>query len=426
MAIEIEGRVYRNLQEQVEENTKRYYRVATEINLVEEGFALLDERVQTIEGSYITKEVDDLVYYTPTSNLSTVAISGSYLDLTNKPDLSIYAQTADLGDCAYLDENELSIDYSQITNTPTIPSDYVALTGNQTIYGIKTFQDGINLHARANSGDSIIIVDGADGPNTFLSLREESDGDSAYLQLNHVVKVASLPTFETSNYTVNFQRKSGNIALVSDIPTAVSELNNDSGYLTTVSWTDVTNKPSFATVATSGSYTDLSNTPSIPTATSDLNNDSGFITANDIPVTDVQNTLGTSLVSNKIAVIPGVYEHHIVINGGSDAKTYLYLTLLTSFATNFDVPSFIAYINSLAQLSANTAIACSGTVVYSVVGLTENCRAAAAIAPGTTNDNITIIYHGAGDAGVAEIQYGPTAGANFQLTTLTDAVLKVL
>lgn len=36
---------------------------------------------------------------------------------------------------------------------------------------------------------------------------------------------------------------------------------------------------SLATVATSGSYTDLINQPTIPTKTSDLNNDSGFITS---------------------------------------------------------------------------------------------------------------------------------------------------
>jgi len=35
------------------------------------------------------------------------------------------------------------------------------------------------------------------------------------------------------------------------------------GYLTTVSWNDVTSKPTFATVATSGSYTDLTNKPTL-------------------------------------------------------------------------------------------------------------------------------------------------------------------
>ena len=50
-----------------------------------------------------------------------------------------------------------------------------------------------------------------------------------------------------------------------EVPTKTSDLTNDSGYITGVSWNDVSNKPSFATVATSGSYNDLSNKPTIPT-----------------------------------------------------------------------------------------------------------------------------------------------------------------
>ena len=50
-----------------------------------------------------------------------------------------------------------------------------------------------------------------------------------------------------------------------EVPTKTSDLNNDSGFITGVSWNDVSNKPSFATVATSGSYNDLSNKPTIPT-----------------------------------------------------------------------------------------------------------------------------------------------------------------
>ena len=50
-----------------------------------------------------------------------------------------------------------------------------------------------------------------------------------------------------------------------EVPTKTSDLNNDSGFITGVSWDDVSDKPSFATVATSGSYNDLSNKPTIPT-----------------------------------------------------------------------------------------------------------------------------------------------------------------
>lgn len=50
----------------------------------------------------------------------------------------------------------------------------------------------------------------------------------------------------------------------SSVPTKVSDLTNDSGFITGVAWNEVTSKPTFATVATSGSYTDLEDKPTIP------------------------------------------------------------------------------------------------------------------------------------------------------------------
>ena len=119
-------------------------------------------------------------------------------------------------------------------------------------------------------------------------------------------------------------------AIISKIPTTTGELTNDSGFITSdslatvatsgsyndlsdkptitnvsgvndgtnwtsltigsdtyglgggssgpVNWSDILNKPTFATVATSGSYNDLSDKPTIPTKTSQLDNDSNFIT----------------------------------------------------------------------------------------------------------------------------------------------------
>lgn len=63
------------------------------------------------------------------------------------------------------------------------------------------------------------------------------------------------------------------VAEVSDIPTNTSDLDNDSGFITK-SVNDLTNytlSSSLSTVATTGSYTDLSNTPTIPSAVSGTN-----------------------------------------------------------------------------------------------------------------------------------------------------------
>lgn len=73
------------------------------------------------------------------------------------------------------------------------------------------------------------------------------------------------------------------------IPTKTSQLTNDSGFLTSVpaqSWASITGKPTFATVATSGSYNDLSNKPTIPSlsgyATQSWVTNQGYLTS--IPV----------------------------------------------------------------------------------------------------------------------------------------------
>src|SRR5574344_753751 len=82
---------------------------------------------------------------------------------------------------------------------------------------------------------------------------------------------------------------SSNVTADITVPTKVSELTNDSGYITGVSWNNVSGKPStftpkahthaksditdfptLATVATSGSYAYLSNKPTIPVIDSTL------------------------------------------------------------------------------------------------------------------------------------------------------------
>jgi len=75
------------------------------------------------------------------------------------------------------------------------------------------------------------------------------------------------------------------------IPTNTSDLNNDSGFLTSA---DV------STVAISGDYGDLLNKPTIPTKVSDLNNDSGFTS---VSWTQIQAT-GTKIAEINIDGTP--------------------------------------------------------------------------------------------------------------------------
>jgi hypothetical protein len=87
--------------------------------------------------------------------------------------------------------------------------------------------------------------------------------------------------------------------------------------LGTVHWDDVTDKPSFVTVATSGSYNDLSDQPSIPTDISELTDDVGLVTSDDLP-TDL------SQLNNDVAYVQAettLPNANIMIGGTQNGST---------------------------------------------------------------------------------------------------------
>lgn len=67
------------------------------------------------------------------------------------------------------------------------------------------------------------------------------------------------------------------------------------------------NTSSLATVATSGSYSDLTNKPTIPTTTSALTNDAGFITSSALSTYATQSYV-TSAISNVIDAAPAALD----------------------------------------------------------------------------------------------------------------------
>lgn len=145
-------------------------------------------------------------------------------------------------------------------------------------------------------------------------------------------------TYSQTWYTVGTQ----------NIPTKVSELQNDSGFLTSVAWNDISNKPTFATVATSGDYNDLINKPTIPTKVSDLTNDSGFITgitsamiasalgytpadANDIPTSASSTSVVTPTTS---AFVTGTTKTTETLTFTYSDNTTETITIVTSVTDN--------------------------------------------------------------------------------------------
>ena len=176
----------------------------------------------------------DLSVYALSSNLSTVATSGSYNDLTSKPDLNVYALSSNLATVATTGA------YSDLSGKPTIP-DAVSGTNDGTNWTSLTI--GSTTYGLASGG--IEQVDWSD--------------------------ILNKPTFATV-------ATSGSYNDLSDKPTIpAAQVNSDWNASSGVA--QILNKPTLANVATSGSYNDLTGKPTIPTTTGELTNDSGFITS---------------------------------------------------------------------------------------------------------------------------------------------------
>ena len=173
----------------------------------------------------------------------------------------------------------------------SIPSNMVTTDTSQTITGYKKFTNFIDLNkvSIASLKDKIHIVN-YNETDRYVDI-DSSGRITLTGYASNIDGVLELPRTGTTSSPKT-------IAVTSDIPTTTSALTNDSGfitnaaltgyatedwvnqkgYLTSVAWGDIADKPTFATVATSGSYNDLSDKPTIPTTTSQLTNDSGFIT----------------------------------------------------------------------------------------------------------------------------------------------------
>ena len=154
-----------------------------------------------------------------------------------------------------------------------------------------------------------------------------------------------------------------------------------------------------ATVATSGSYTDLSNQPTIPTVPTNIsafNNDSGYITG--ITSSDVTTALGYTPYSD---ANPSGYTSNVgtvtsVNNNAPDANGNVTLTIPAAGA-NTDLSNLTA--TGEAHFLKNTA---SGLYSLNILGSTSTAQSATCIGSGasaTYNGNIAV-----GSGAISEMQ----------------------
>ncbi len=207
--------------------------------------------------------------------------TGSYADLTNKPNFAVVATTGSYNDLSNR-PTLFSGSYVDLTGKPTIPTDINQLTDNSGL-----------LNQGGGGGGTTYITNNVENPYTFnvagddSTLREISNGETLRFAGVSGITITSdaegkititgpdLSIYATQSY-VTSQGYITNAALNGF---ATETYVTTRGYLTTVDWSIINNKPNFVTVATTGSYNDLVDKPSIPINTNQLTNGAEFITA---------------------------------------------------------------------------------------------------------------------------------------------------
>lgn len=194
----------------------------------------------------LKSEIPSLTGYAKTADLSTVATSGSYEDLKNKPNL-------------------FSGDYQDLTNKPTIPQPYTLPTASyNTLGGVKAKQTDTNkqygmvyidndarlrvpiANQSVSSNAGIVLPNAGQfevAENGYMYLRPASisiggvkaDGTTTITDEDGTIH-ATMPTASTS--TIGGVKVDGNTITIADgvisstQPTKTSELTNDSGFIT--------------------------------------------------------------------------------------------------------------------------------------------------------------------------------------------------
>lgn len=130
-------------------------------------------------------------------------------------------------------------------------TNFVTKNTAQTISGLKTFSADITLSGTTS------IKNTTNGVSYTMLYRDASG--------IHVGTSTQALLLAGSNARPKFNNN--DIAMLSDVPTAVSQLTNDTGFITNAvnDLQNYTSTNDLAAVATSGSYNDLSDKPTIPT-----------------------------------------------------------------------------------------------------------------------------------------------------------------
>ena len=316
----------------------------------------LTKLIQLVKSAFI--KVDDVVEVTEIETetpseitLATVATSGSYDDLINKP--TIPTATSDLtNDSGYITSSALtpyvlsedlatvatSGSYNDLSNKPTIPS---AVTESTV--------SGWGFTKNTGTVTSVNNVSPVNG-NVTLSIPTVPTNVSAFTNDSGYITSSALNGYATQAWVGQQGYITGITS--SDVTTALGytpyNASNPSGYITSSALTPYALSADLASVATSGSYNDLSNKPTIPAAQVNA---------------DWNATSGVARILNK-PTIPTVNNASLIIQkNGTNVATFT-ANASSNVTANISVPNTVSYVSS----SSTNAEAVGAKLFYDTVG----------------------------------------------------------
>ena len=264
------------------------YTAGDGIEISDEDVISIDDTValKTDLSDYVTSTAlaTELLDYAELSDLATVATSGDYNDLLNKPTIPVVPTnvSAFTNDAGYITSSALS--------------NYVTLNGTQTITGSKTFSGITTFSGSTNTvvftGRNPIKLKAPSNETTGFTLFNSSNKEKGYLQYNSFQDGLYLGRWGSSaaaelGFLSESSTNRGYKVLVPNLTSTVAPANNVNYMTLSVNNTkaDSSGNISLAIPDVSNYYTktEVDNLiPTVPTNVSAFTNDAGYITSSDL------------------------------------------------------------------------------------------------------------------------------------------------
>jgi len=244
---------------------------------------------------YITASSTDTLT-NKSGNVSQFTNDSGYKTSVSEADVTQHQSALSITESQITDLNHFSGSYTDLTNKPTIPTNNTELT-NGAGYATTSYVDqevaGIvdSAPEALNTLNELSAALGDDA--NFATTTSTALGNRLRIDTNAQGLTATQKTNAKTNLglsTVASTGAYGDLSGLPTIPTNNNELTNGAGYITdyTVTEGDVTAHQAALSITESqisdlshfsGSYTDLTNKPTIPTNNNELTNGAGYITA---------------------------------------------------------------------------------------------------------------------------------------------------